>query len=99
MLQEFVKAAPEGFQPSERPGASHTYKYYVSGKDCTLGVLFENSVNVYFEWLTERGYPVNYPAAIRYKAWPKREFARLMTKGVWEATELREEGSRLMSDL
>lgn len=81
-LDEFVKAAPAGFQPD----ADHVYKYFVTGKGCTLGVLFEDSINVYFEWLTEAGHPVPYEAKLRYKAWPKREFARLMRAGVWEAT-------------
>lgn len=94
-LQEFTKSAPEGFTPSDRLDPSQSYKYFVSGKGSTLGVLFEDSINVYFEWLTEHGQPVDYPPKIRYKAWPKREFARLIAAGVWEVTESRAEGSRL----
>lgn len=84
-LQSFVKAAPEGFRPCRRPGQSR-YKYFVRGKGCTLGVLFETSVHVCFEWLTEDGAMVEYAPDIRYKAWPKREFERLVRAGVWEVT-------------
>lgn len=85
-LRAFVKAAPSGFRPCLQPGCQQ-YKYFVRGKGCTLGVLFENSVNVYFEWLTEEDAPVDYPPEIRYKAWPKCEFERLLAAGVWEVTE------------
>lgn len=84
-LQAFIKAAPEGFRPCEHPGHGQ-YKYFVRGKGCTLGVLFETSVHVCFEWLTEEGAAVDYAPDIRYKAWPKREFARLVRAGVWEVT-------------
>lgn len=85
-LRTFVKAAPSGFRPCARPGCER-YKYFACGKGCTLGVLFEDSVNVYFEWLTEDGAAVDYAPEIRYKAWPKREFKRLLAAGVWELTE------------
>lgn len=85
-LRAFVKAAPSGFRPCSQPGCQE-YKYFVCGKGCTLGVLFETSINVYFEWLTEDGGPVDYAPEIRYKAWPKREFERLLAAGVWEVTE------------
>ena len=85
-LRAFVKAAPVGFQPCARCTLAHDYKYFVSGKGCTLGVLFEDTLNVYFEWLIEDDCLVDYPPHVRYKAWPKREFARLMGAGVWEPT-------------
>lgn len=85
-LRSFVKAAPVGFQPCTQPGCGQ-YKYFVRGKGCTLGVLFEDTLNVYFEWLTEDGAPADYAPEIRYKAWPKREFERLLAAGVWEVTE------------
>jgi len=84
-LQAFVKAAPEGFRPCSRPGQAG-YKYFVRGKGCTLGVLFETSAYVCFEWLTEDGAMVDYAPDIRYKAWPKHEFGRLVRAGVWEVT-------------
>jgi len=84
-LHAFTKAAPEGFQPCCRPGQG-TYKYFVRGKGCTLGVLFETSAHVCFEWLTEDDMLVDYPPEIRYKAWPKREFKRLLAMGVWDVT-------------
>ena len=87
-LRDFKKACPVGLCLHEQPCADQTYKYYVCGKECCLGVLFEDSVNVYFEWLTEREQPVEYPPEIRYKAWPKREFSRLLAEGVWEVTSL-----------
>lgn len=83
-LREFFKACPEGLCLCEQPDPQQSYKYFVCGKGCTLGVLFEDSVNVYFEWLTEGGVPVTYEPAIRYKAWSKREVARLVAAGVWE---------------
>lgn len=85
-LQEFVKAAPIDFCPTDACRLGHAYKYYVHGKQCTLGVLFEDSVNVYFEWLMENGSLVAYGPEIRYRAWPKRDFARLMREGIWEPT-------------
>ena len=83
---EFCKACPIRLRLSERPCAGRPYKYFLCGKGCRLGVLFEDSLNVYFEWIEEEGRPVDYPAPVRYKAWPKREVARLMAAGVWEAT-------------
>lgn len=85
-LDSFLKEAPAGFRVCPR-SCCGTYKYMLCGKGCTLGVLFENSVNVYFEWLTEDGAPVDYPPEVRYKAWPKCEVARLMAKGIWEAEQ------------
>ena len=85
-LHTFVKAAPVGFQPCAQPGCEQ-YKYFVCGKGCTLGVLFEDSINIYFEWLTEDGTPVDYAPELRYKSWSKREFRRLLASGVWEVTE------------
>lgn len=85
-LRSFVKAAPVGFRPCARPGCER-YKYFACGKGCTLGVLFEDSVNIYFEWLAENGTLVDYAPEIRYKAWPKREFERLLAAGIWEVTE------------
>lgn len=93
MLQSFVKAAPVGFRPCARPGGE-CYKYFVCGKGCVLGVLFEDSMNVYFEWLTEDGLTVDYAPEIRYKAWSKRAFERLLVAGVWEVTE---EGPRSLT--
>lgn len=84
-LHAFTQAAPEGFRPCCQPGEG-TYKYYVEGKGCTLGVLFETSTHVCFEWLTEDDVMVGYPPEIRYKAWPKREFKRLIAMGVWDVT-------------
>jgi hypothetical protein len=82
-LNEFKKAAPTAFEVSDRPCCGR-YKYCLRGKGCTLGVLFETSVDVCFEWLTENGRVVDYPPEIRYKAWPKRMVQRLMAEGVWE---------------
>lgn len=89
-FDSFLRDAPCSFCPTEscRPDACR-YKYFVRGKGCTLGVLFEDSVNVYFEWLTEGGQLVEYGPHLRYRFWSKREFARLMSIGVWEpAVEL-----------
>ena len=84
-FRAFEKAAPCSLALPERPrpGAA-TYKYLLRGKGCTLGVLFEDSTHVYFEWLTEEGRPVAYGREVRYKARPKRVFARLMAAGVWQ---------------
>ncbi|MFO8232851.1 MAG: hypothetical protein R6U20_09300 [Longimonas sp.] len=84
-LDAFVKAAPEGFQPCSQPGTA-SYKYFVEGKGCVLGVLFETSTHICFEWLMEDGTPVAYPASIRYKAWPRHEFRSWLAMGVWEVT-------------
>ena len=81
----FLKEAPCSFCPQERCNpAACSYKYFARGKGCTLGILFEDSVNVYFEWLEEEGRRVSYGPDLRYRYWPKREFARLMSEGVWE---------------
>jgi hypothetical protein len=86
-LQGFKKEAPARLALSERACcAQDDYKYCLCGKGCVLGVLFETSVDVHFEWLTEKGCPVPYGPEIRYKSWPKREVARLIQQGVWEAT-------------
>lgn len=86
-FRQFRKSAPSCLCLHERPCPEEcAYKYFARGKGCTLGVLFEDSVNIYFEWLTEEGEPVDYPAEIRYKFWPKREFTRLLRMGVWEVT-------------
>lgn len=82
-FDELKKAAPSSISFSDRPCCG-CYKYCLRGKGCTLGVLFETSVDVCFEWLTENGQPVSYKPEIRYKAWPKREVARLLDEGVWE---------------
>lgn len=81
----FERAAPYSLALPERPcPETASYKYLLRGKGCTLGVLFEDSANVYFEWLTEEGRPVGYGREIRYKARPKRVFARLIAAGVWQ---------------
>ena len=81
----FEKAAPCSLCLPERPRpAESSYKYLLCGKGCTLGVLFEDSANVYFEWLTEKGRSVAYGREIRYKARPKRVLARLIAAGVWQ---------------
>ena len=81
----FCKACPESLRLTEKPDSRTTYKYYLVGKGCVLGVLFEDSVALYFEWIAEQGAQVRYPPRLRYKAWPKREVARLIRAGVWEA--------------
>ncbi len=86
VLEEFRKASPVGFCLSDALNPAQSYKYFICGKGCQLGVLFEDSVNVYFEWIRENGRPVAYPPAVRYKWWPKRECARLIAAGVWEVT-------------
>jgi hypothetical protein len=85
-FDEFKKACPVGLCLRDQADLRQPYKYYACGKGCTLGVLFEDSLNVYFEWLAEGERVVDYPARLRYKFWPKREFARLLKEGVWEAT-------------
>jgi len=85
-LREFKKACPIGLCLHDRPCQNQAYKYYACGKGCCLGILFEDSVNVYFEWLTEDEQPVDYSPEIRYKAWPKRELSRLVAEGVWDVT-------------
>ena len=86
-VRNFCKDCPVGFEPCERVDPSCRYKYFLCGKGCTLGVLFEDSVNLYLEWIAEDGSYVPYPADLRYKAWPKHEVAKLMTRGVWEASQ------------
>lgn len=83
---EFCKACPASLRLTEYADGQQPYKYFACGKGCTLGVLFEDSAHVYFEWLTENDRLVGYPARLRYKFWPKREFARLLGAGVWDAT-------------
>lgn len=84
-LKTFLREAPRSFCPQETCNPDECrYKYYACGKGCTLGILFEDSVNVYFEWLTEKGSRVEYGPHLRYRFWPKREFARLLSEGVWE---------------
>lgn len=82
-LDELKKVAPVDFEVYDRPGRC-CYKYCLRGKGCTLGVLFETSTCVCFEWLTESGQIVDYRPELRYKAWPKREVARLVAEGVWD---------------
>jgi len=81
-LAEFIKEAPADFELQRRPGQCD-YKYCLCGKGCTLGVLFETSTAVCFEWLTENGEVVDYRPALRYKAWAKRDVARLVADGWW----------------
>lgn len=85
-LKEFWKAAPEGFSFHLLPGRGH-YKYFLEGKGCRLGVLFEDTLNVYYERLIEEGEPVPYGPELRYRWIPKRELAQLILKGVWEVVE------------
>ena len=80
----FCKACPEKLSLHEYLCPSESYKYLVCGKGCELGVLFEDSTHIYFEWVSEEGKPVPYPAAIRYKRWAKHEVARLIGAGVWD---------------
>jgi len=82
-LEEFEKAAPVNFTVCDQPGRA-CYKYCLRGKGCTLGVLFETSTCVCFEWLMEDGKMVEYRPELRYKAWPKRTVARLVSEGWWE---------------
>ncbi|MFW5972923.1 MAG: hypothetical protein ACOCTG_02940 [Bacteroidota bacterium] len=82
-LAAIEKNAPEGFTFQKAP-FGHAYRYYLSGKGCLLGVLFQDSTHIYFEWLTERDRPVRYSAEIRYEAWRRTDFARLVAAGVWE---------------
>jgi hypothetical protein len=82
-LREFKKEAPVGFEFNQRP-CENCYKYCLKGKGCTLGVLFETSGRVFFEWIAEDGGVVDYAPRLRYKAWPKHEVARLVEGGVWE---------------
>ncbi|MEF8796593.1 MAG: hypothetical protein V5A48_09075 [Salinivenus sp.] len=84
-LEEFKKEAPTDFSVCRRPGQG-CYKYCLRGKGCTLGVLFETSTCVCFEWLEENGQAVDYRPELRYKAWPKREVTRLVAEGWWEPT-------------
>jgi hypothetical protein len=84
VTREFLQSAPAQFQFHSRPDPERSYKFFVRGKGCTLGILFETSVDIYFEWLYEDGQLVDYDPDIRYKAWPKHEFTRLVAAGVWE---------------
>ena len=83
-FEEFRKACPVGLCLEAQVSPTQRYKYFACGKGCKLGVLFEDSVNVYFEWVEEAGRPVPYGPGIRYKWWPKRELARLVSAGVYE---------------
>ncbi|MEX0601135.1 MAG: hypothetical protein WD021_06730 [Rhodothermales bacterium] len=84
-FESFMRDAPCWFCPEQRCRLDPSrYKYFVRGKGCMLGVLFEDTLNVYFEWLTEEGRVVDYGPELRYRCWTKREFARLMAVGVWE---------------
>lgn len=88
-LEEFEKEAPLDFTVCDQAGKG-CYKYCLRGKGCTLGVLFETSTCVCFEWLTENGQTVDYRPELRYKAWPKREVVRLVSEGWWEPIEANE---------
>lgn len=88
-FRAFCKSAPAEMCLHEEACPERCrYKYLLKGKQCTLGVLFEDSVNVYFEWLTEAGRSVDYPPQIRYKFWSKREMTRLLHLGVWEVSSV-----------
>lgn len=80
----FQKACPVSLCLSRQVDPATTYKYFLCGKGCVLGVLFEDSVNLYFEWVSENGAPVPYEPEVRYKFWPKFEVAKLVQEGVWE---------------
>ena len=86
ILEAFRKEALEGFTVHLLPGKGR-YKYYLEGKGSRLGVLFEDTLNVYYEWLTEEGEPVPYGPELRYKWFAKHELAQLILQGVWEVTE------------
>lgn len=83
-VREFLKSAPSDFQLRSRPDPEQPYKFFVRGKGCTLGICFETSVDIYFEWLYEDDQLVDYEPEIRYKSWPKHEFTRLVAAGVWD---------------
>ena len=83
-FESFLKACPVSFRIRARVDLSTPYKYYLCGKRCVLGVLFEDSIHLYFEWITENDTPVPYPPEIRYKYWPKDEVVRLIQAGVWD---------------
>lgn len=84
-FHHFCKAAPEGMcLLRQRCPSNCSYKYYLCGKGCTLGVLFEDSTRVYFEWLTEDGRAADYPPEIRYKSWSRRELSRYLQQGAWQ---------------
>ncbi|MEL6770183.1 MAG: hypothetical protein AAFP18_03885 [Bacteroidota bacterium] len=85
----FCKACPASLTLTERPSAATSYKYLLCGKGCVLGVLFEDSVAVYFEWVTEDEAVVDYPPPVRYKSWPKSTVAGYIRRGVWEAEPVR----------
>lgn len=82
--RDFLRAAPCDFRFRETADPDRPYKFFVRGKNCTLGVIFESSVHIYFEWLYEDGRLVEYDPEIRYKSWTKREFTRLVAAGVWD---------------
>ena len=85
----FCKACPASLALTEQPEASTCYKYLLCGKGCVLGVLFEDTTEVYFEWVHEDEAVVAYPPRLRYKSWPKRTVADLIQRGVWEAEPTR----------
>ena len=86
-LSAFQKACPAALSLTHRVDPATPYKYYLCGKNCVLGVLFEDSVHLYFEWIAEDGRPVRYGPEVRYKFWPKYEVARLIQARVWEVEE------------
>lgn len=83
-LDQFLKESPVGFSVRPEPEPDTVYKYFLRGKGATLGVLFESSTHLFFEWVLEDGRPVYYRPEIRYKAWPKHRVARQLGQGVWE---------------
>lgn len=83
-LEEFLKESPVGFSVDSEPRPETRYKYFLRGKGATLGVLFENSTHLFFEWLLQEGCTVSYRPELRYKAWPKHRVARQTREGVWE---------------
>ncbi|MEM8600416.1 MAG: hypothetical protein AAGF99_10885 [Bacteroidota bacterium] len=85
----FRKACPADLVFTERPSPATHYKYLLCGKGCVLGVLFEDSVALYFEWVIEDGNAVAYPPSVRYKSWPKCTVADYIRRGVWEAEPVR----------
>lgn len=87
-LDAFLKECPVDFSVDPEPRPATSYKYFLRGKGATLGVLFENSTHLFFEWVLEEGRPVSYRPELRYKAWPKHRVAKWLRSGIWElATE------------
>ena len=83
-LDAFLKECPADFSVDPEPRSATSYKYYLRGKGATLGVLFENSTHLFFEWVLEEGRPVSYRPELRYKAWPKHRVADWLRSGLWE---------------